>query len=67
MKFATARQRFLLFQGYTYQVVQSFDLNGYDDEARERPFIFSKERELTGLLDTLLSDDTTPEVLLKSR
>ena len=62
MMFATARQRFLLRQGYTYQVAESFELKGYTDEARDRPFIYSTLREQESLMATLLQDKLSGKV-----
>ena len=54
MAFATGRQRYLLRQGYAYQVIKSPELGGFEAENRLRPFGFSTQHEQESLLATVL-------------
>ena len=55
MAFATGRQRYLLRQGYSYKVMKSMDMAGFQEMSVQHPFAYGTQREQDSLLATVLA------------
>ena len=66
MSFATARQRYLLRQGYVYQVVKFHDLKGLADEHTRVPLQFATQRLQDQLLATVLEHKLNVSTIIHS-
>eukprot|EP00056_Hartaetosiga_gracilis_P000746 m.40253 g.40253 ORF g.40253 m.40253 type:complete len:787 (-) comp10337_c0_seq1:68-2428(-) len=61
MAYATARQRFLVDQGYSFQVLTY--LKGFEEEAEKEPYVFSSEGAQKDMLLKILSNHTSESTM----
>eukprot|EP00055_Hartaetosiga_balthica_P010578 m.45566 g.45566 ORF g.45566 m.45566 type:complete len:784 (+) comp7228_c0_seq1:37-2388(+) len=57
MSYATARQRFLVDQGYSFQVLTY--LKGFEKEAERKPYVFSSDGAQKEMLLKILANDNS--------